>query len=168
MLSIKTISESASAERLAEQVREDHTKYCEDQEENAIKKLRLKGLYFSRGNANQVPEQSISVETVDLDGAAFWLQLRSNDEIRDPLGYCIGCNLPITTAYKADCWIGCRNTGLRLYPAMSQSVPLKKLPDGSMWSLIKKTRGMFLTLVHPDHPQKLKAPSPKVQGILKH
>jgi hypothetical protein len=168
MLSIKTISESASAERLAEQVREDHVKYCEEQEENAIKKLRLKGLYFTRGDAADLPDQPISVQSVDLHGAVFWLQLRREDEARDPLGYCIGCKLPLKSPDKAVCWLGCRNTALRLFPSMSQSVPLKKLPDGSTWTLTRKSRGIFLTLTHPDYPEKLKAPSPKVVGILKH
>jgi len=168
MLSIKTVSASASAERLAQQVHEDHTKFCEEQEDNAIKKLRLKGLYFTRGDAADIPEQAISVQTVDLHGAVFWLQMRREDEVRDSLGYCIGCSLPISTSYKADCWLGCRHSTFRLFPSMSQSVPLKKLPDGSNWTLTKKARGTFLTLVHPDHPEKLKAPSPKVIGILKH
>jgi hypothetical protein len=168
MLSIKTISESASAERLAQQVHEDHVKYCEEQEENAIKKLRLKGLYLSRGDAADLPDQPISVQSVDLHGAVFWLQLRREDEVRDPLGYCIGCKLPLRTPHKEICWLGCKNSVLRLFPTPGQTVPLTRLPDGSSWSLIKKPRGLFLTLVHPDYPEKLKAPSPKVQGILKH
>jgi len=86
MLSIKTVSASASAERLAEQVHQDHTKFCEEQEDNAIKKLREKGLYFTRGYASDVPDEPISVQTVDLHGAVFWLQLRREDEARDPLG----------------------------------------------------------------------------------
>jgi len=168
MLSIKTVSESASAERLAEQVREDHQQFFEEQEENAIKMLRLKDLYFTRGYAPDIPEQPISVQTVDLHGAVFWLQMRRDDEIRDSLGACLGCKLALNSAKKADCWLGCRNAGLRLYPALGQSVPLKVLPDGSIWTLVKKVKGIFLTLVHPDTPEKLKAASPKVIGILKH
>jgi hypothetical protein len=165
MLSIKTVSASASAERLAEQVHQDHTKFCEEQEDNAIKKLRAKGLYFTRGHASDVPDEPISVQTVDLHGAVFWLQMRREDEVRDAKGYCIGCNLPLTTSYKADCWLACRNSGFKLYP--SKPVPLKTLSDGSTWTLTKKAKGCFLSLVHPDHPEKLKAPSPKVIGILK-
>ena len=168
MLSIKTISESASAERLAQQVHEDHVKYCEEQEDNAIKKLRLKGLYLTRGDAADLPDQPISVQSVDLHGAIFWLQLRREDELRNPLGYCLGCTLPLKHSTRADCWLGCRNAALRLYPSMNESVPLKVLPDRSAWTLIKKPRGIFLSLIHPDYPEKLKAPSPKVVGILKH
>ena len=167
MLSIKTVSASASAERLAQQVHEDHTKVAEDQEENAIKKLRLKGLYFTRGDAADVSDQAISVQTVDLHGAVFWLQMRREDEVRDAHGRCLGCNLPVSTSYKADCWLGCRHSALRLFPSMSQSVPLTTLSDGSIWTLTKKSRGTSLSLVHPDYPEKLKAPSPKVIGILK-
>lgn len=167
MLSIKTVSASASAERLAQQVHEDHTKFCEEQEENAIKKLRQQGLYFTRGDAADVPQEPISVQTVDLHGAVFWLQMRREDEIRDANGRCLGCNLPISTSYKGDCWLGCRHSAIRLFPSMSQSVPLATLPDRSIWTLTKKARGTFLTLAHPDHPEKLKAPSPKVIGILK-
>jgi hypothetical protein len=168
MLSIKTVSASASAERLAQQVHEDHAKFAEEQEENAIKKLRQKGLYFTRGDAADVPDQAISIQTVDLHGAVFWLQMRRDDEVRDAHGHCIGCNLPLRTSYKADCWMACRNSTLRLFPSMGQSVPLATLPDGGTWTLTKKSRGHFLTLVHPDYPEKLKAPSPKVVGILKY
>lgn len=168
MLSIKTVSASASAERLAQQVHEDHTKFCEEQEENAIKKLRQQGLYFTRGDAADLPEEPISVQTVDLHGAVFWLQMRREDEVRDSLGYCVSCKLPLRSPHTADCWLGCRNTALRLFPSMSQSIPLKRLPNGSTWTLIKKAKGLVLTLVHPDYPEKLKAPSPKVIGILKH
>jgi hypothetical protein len=168
MLSIKTVSESASAERLAQQVHEDHTKFFEEQEDFAIKHLRQKGLYFTRGDAADVPEQSISVQTADKHGAVFWLHLRREDEVRDAQGQCIGCGLPLKSSVKADCWLACRNYTLRLFPSLGQSVPLAKLPDGSTWTLTKKSRGLFLTLVHPDYPEKLKAPSPKVTGILKH
>lgn len=168
MLSIKTVSPSASAERLAEQVKQEDQKFFEEQEENAINKLKLKGLYFTRGDAIDVPEDPISVQSVDLHGAVFWITIRRQDEIRDSLGYCIGCRLPLRTEHTADCWLGCRNSALRLFPFMSQSVPLKKLPDGTIWTLTKKVKGIFLTLVHPDYPEKLKAPSPKVIGILKH
>jgi hypothetical protein len=114
-----------------------------------------------------VSDSSISVQSTDQHGAIFWLQLRREDELRDKHGYCIGCNLPPTTSYRTDCWLGCRNTTLRLCPALGQSVPLKRVADGSTWTLTKKPRGNFLTLVHPDYPEKLKAPSPKVTGILK-
>lgn len=168
MLSIKTISESASAERLAQQVHEDHTKFFEEQEEFAIKNLRQKGLYFTRGDAADIPEEAISVQTADKHGAVFWLQMRRNDEVRGAHGRCIGCNLPLMTSYKADCWLTCRNSTLRLFPSVGQSVPLAKLPDASTWTLIKKPKGIFLSLIHPAYPEKLKAPSPKVIGILKH
>jgi len=168
MLSIKTVSESASAERLAEQVKEDHAKFFEEQEDFAIKKLREKGLYFSRGDAIEVPEDAISLQTADQHGAVFWLHLRRSDEVRDALGYCVGCGLTLNTSNRADCWIGCRNTAFRKHPSMGQSVPLKVLSDRSIWTLTKKVKGVFLTLVNPDYPEKLKAPSPKVVGILKH
>lgn len=167
MLSIKTISESASAERLAQQVHEDHTKFFEEQEDFAIKALRQRGLYFTRGDAADLPEQPISVQTADKHGAVFWLQMRRDDEVRDAQGHCIGCKLPLKSPYKADCWMACRNSTLRLFPSIGQTVPLKTLPDASTWTLSKKSRGIVLTLVHPDHPEKLKAPSPKVIGILK-
>jgi hypothetical protein len=168
MLSIKTVSASASAERLAQQVHEDHTKFCEEQEENAIKKLRQQGLYFTRGDAADLSDEPIFVQSVDLHGAVFWLQMRREDEVRDKQGYCLSCKLPLSTAYRADCWLGCRNTAFRLFPSMSQSLPLKELSDGSRWTLTKKAKGIFLTLTHPDHPEKLKAPSPKIIGIMKH
>lgn len=168
MLSIKTVSESASAERLAQQVQEDHAKFFEEQEDFAIKHLVQKGLYFTRGDSIDIPDQPISVQTADLHGAVFWLQLRCDDEVRDSLGQCLGCKLPLSSSYKADCWLGCRNTALRLYPSIGQPVPLKKLPDGRIWALQKKVKGTFLTIIHPDYPEKLKAPSPKVIGILKH
>jgi hypothetical protein len=167
MLSIKTVSASASAERLAQQVHEDHAKFFEQQEEFAMKYLRQKGLSFTRGDAIDLPEQAISVQTTDLHGAVFWLNLRSEDELRDALGHCIGCKLSLNSSHKAECWLGCRNTAHRLYPSLGQSVPLKLLADGSTWTLTKKLRGNFLSLIHPDYPEKLKAPSPKVIGILK-
>jgi hypothetical protein len=167
MLSIKTVSASASAERLAQQVVEDHVKFFEEQEAHAVKKLRNAGLYLTRGDAIDVPDPSISVQTTDQHGAVFWLQLRREDELRDEHGYCIGCKLPLITSYSADCWLGCRHTTLRPNLAIGQSVTLKRLDDGRIWTLTKKQRGNFLTLVHPDNPEKLKAPSPKVTGILK-
>jgi len=168
MLSIKTVSPSASAERLAQQVHEDHIRFCEEQEEFAIKNLRQKGLYLTRSGSMGGFEEAISVEAADKGGGILWLHLRQGDELRDSLGYCIGCGLPLSSSTKADCWLACRNMSLRLFPLMSQSVPLKKRSDGSTWTLTKKSRGLFLTLVHADYPEKLKAPSPKVQGILKH
>jgi len=167
MLSIKTVSPSASAERLAQQVQEDHTQFFEEQEDFAIKQLRQNGLRLIRGDSADLSDQNILIQTADQYGAVFWLQLRRDDEVRDALGYCLGCGLTLNASKKADCWLGCRNAAFRLYPSTGQSVPLKILPDRSVWTLVKKIKGLFLSLIHPDDPQKLKPASPKVIGILK-
>jgi hypothetical protein len=166
MLSIKPISESASAERLAEQVREDHAKFFEQQEEFAINLMRQNGLTLVRGDTAEVA--SIYIKTIDMDGGCFRLQLRSGDELRDSSGLCIGCNLPLTSSTKANCYLGCRNTAVRLYPDQYQSVSLLEVAKDKSWALTNTPKGMFLSLLDPESPpEKLKNPSPKVIGILK-
>ena len=169
MLSIKTVSASASAERLAEQVQQENNKFFEEQEEFAIKTLREKGLYLTRGLAHGPPEQPISVQTVDPQGGKLWLQMNDGDELRGVSGACIGCGLSVGSSRKLACYMGCRNAEPRMYPAEGHSVPLKALRDGSVWTLSKLPRkGIFLYLVPAGSPpEKLKAPSPKVIGILK-
>jgi hypothetical protein len=169
MLSIKTVSASASAERLAEQVKEDHQKFCQEQDEFAVKALRQNGLYLTRGDSEEPCTDGIYIKTVDMGGGFFRLQLKLEDEVRDPSGLCLGCKLPISSTKKSDCYLGCRNTATRISPQANQSVPLSRLADGKTWTLTKTSRGIFLALIDPDSPpEKLKAPSPKVRGILKH
>jgi len=169
MLSIKTISASASAERLAEQVQQEHNQFFEQQEEFAIKKLREKGLYLTRGQAHGPPDQPISVETVDAQGGKLWLQMNDGDELRGASGGCIGCGLAVGSLRKAACYMGCRNAHTRLYPVEGHSVPMKALRDGGVWKLYMLPRkGICLCLVAAGSPpEKLKSPSPRVVGILK-
>ena len=169
MLTIKTVSASASAERLAEQVQQEHTKFFEEQEEFVIKTLREKGLYLTRGQAHGPPDQPISIETLDAQGGKVWLQMNGGDELRGASGACIGCGLTVGSSRKAACYMGCRNAQPRLYPPEGHSVPMKALRDGSIWKLSKLPRkGICLYLVAAGSPpEKLKAPSPRVVGILK-
>ena len=168
MLSIKTISESASAQRLADQVQAEHTKFFEEQEDFAIKALRQRGLYLTRGEAPEILEDSISIEATDQEGGTLWLQMKRDDEVRGAEGTCIGCGLTIGSSTKAPCYMGCRNTSQRLYLSEGKLIVLKMLLDGSIWTLSKKPKGAFLCYSNPEGPpEKLKAPSPKVIGILK-
>ena len=168
MLSIKSVSESASAERLAQQVQEEHATFFEEQEAFAMKDLTQDGLVLIRGDAEEVAEGNICINTIDADGGCFRLPLRRDDEVRDRSGFCIGCRLPLISSKKANCYLGCRNTAARLYPAENQSVPLLHMLTGKTWVLTKTPRGNFLTLLDPeDPPKKLKPASPKVIGILK-
>ena len=168
MLSIKTVSESASAERLAQQVQEEHATFFEEQEIFAMKALTQDGLVLIRGDAEEVAPDKIYINTIDKDGGCFRLQLRRDDEVRDRSGFCIGCRLPLISSKKANCYLGCRNSATRLYPAENQSVPLLQLSKDKSWTLSKTSRGYFLTLLNPQGPpEKLKAVSPKVIGILK-
>ena len=169
MLSIKTVSESASAERLAEQVKEDHAKFFEEQEEFAMNLMRQNGVTLLRGDAEELAEGNIYINTIDVDGGCFRLQLRKDDELRDTSGLCISCKLPLMSSTNADCYLGCRNTAVRLYLAEHESRSLLEISKGTSWVLSKTPRGTFLSLLGPESPpQKLKDPSPKVIGILKH
>ena len=169
MLFINTVSASASAERLAEQVQQEHNQFFEEQEEFAIKTLREKGLYLTRGQAHGPPDQPISIETLDAQGGNLWLQMNHGDELRGASGACIGCGLSVGSSRKAACYMGCRNAHTRLYPPEGHSVPMKALRDGSVWKLYNLPRkGICLCLVNAGSPpEKLKAPSPRVVGILK-
>jgi len=122
MLSIKTVSESASAERLAEQVLELNAEFFEEQEDHALRTLRTKGIYIFPGD----PEAPVSlyIQATDTGGADFWLPLREGDEVRDAAGLCLSCRLPVNSKRRAACFLHCRNASERLYPTETKPVTL--------------------------------------------
>jgi hypothetical protein len=122
MLSIKAVSESASAERLAEQVLQFNAEFFEEQEEQAMRGLRVRGIYIFPGD----PDAPISlhIQAMDAGGAALWLPLREGDEVRDAAGLCLSCRLPVGSKRRAACFLHCRNASERLYPIETKPVPL--------------------------------------------
>jgi hypothetical protein len=122
MLSIKTVSESASAERLAEQVLQFNTEFFEEEEEHAMRGLRNRGIYIFPGD----PEAPVSlhIQARDTGGAVFWLPLREGDEVRDAAGLCLSCRLPVNSKRRAPCFLHCRNASQRLYPTETKPVTL--------------------------------------------
>ena len=177
MLSIKTVSESASAERLAAQVQEDTQKFFEQQEAYAIKALTKNGLYLFRSESAEIPAQTIHIQSSDTEGAPVWLKMKRDDELRDAEGRCLGCGLTIGSSRIEPCYLGCSKASSRIYPIVGQPVLLKQLsgrrcllkdlPDRS-WILSKTPKGIFLYLLEEGTTEKLKPVSPKVIGILKH
>jgi hypothetical protein len=126
MLSIKTVSESASAERLAEQVQAETEEFFEQQKEKALKRLREQGLYLFPSGSEVNRTNSIYIELQDDQGGKFWVPLKQGDEIRDSIGRCISCGSSIGSKRRTACYMGCRNTETRLYPFEGQPVTLAK------------------------------------------
>jgi hypothetical protein len=122
MLSIKPVTESASAERLAQQVLELNAEFFEEQEAHAMRGLRNKGIYIFPGD----PEARIRlyVQATDAGGATFWLPIREGDEVRDAAGLCLSCRLPVGSKRRAPCFLHCRNASERLYPTETKPVTL--------------------------------------------
>jgi hypothetical protein len=167
MLSIKTVSESASAERLAAQVQQDTQRFFEEQETYATKALVKDGLYLFRSESAEIPAQSIRIQSSDAEGATVWLQMKRDDELRDAEGLCLGCGLTVGSSRVEPCYLGCSKASSRIYPAEGSPVLLKLLP-GRTWMLSKTSKGIFLSLIRQGQSPKLKPTSPKVIGILKH
>jgi hypothetical protein len=136
MLSIKAVSESASAERLAQQVLELNAEFFEEQEDHALRTLRHRGIYIFPGD----PEAPISlyVQTTDTGGADFWLSVREGDEVRDAAGLCLSCRLPVNSKRRAPCYLHCRNASEHLYPTETKPVIL------SQWILARDGKRITL------------------------
>jgi hypothetical protein len=167
MLSIKTVSVSASAERLAAQVQEDTQRFFEEQETYAIKALIKDGLYLFRSESAEIPAQTIRIQSSDAEGARVWLQMKRDDELRDAEGLCLGCGLTVGSSRIEPCYLGCSKASSHIYPVEGNPVILKVLP-GRTWMLSKTPKGIFLSLIKQGESQKLKPASPKVIGILRH
>jgi hypothetical protein len=167
MLSIKTVSESASAERLAAQVKEDTQRFFEEQEAYATKALIRHGLYLFRGESPEILPHSVRIQSSDAAEGIVWLQMKRDDELRDAEGLCLGCGLTIGSSRVEPCYLGCSKASSRIYPVEGSPVLLKLLP-GRTWMLSKTSKGIFLSLIRQGESQKLKPTSPKVIGILKH
>ncbi len=122
MLSIKPVSESASAERLAEQVLKLNAEFFEEQEEQAVRGLRNKGIYIFPGDPEA--RTSLYIQATDTGGATFWLPLREGDEVRDAAGLCLSCRLAVNSKRRAPCYLHCRNASEHLYPTETKPVTL--------------------------------------------
>ena len=167
MLSIKTVSESASVERLAEQVQEETDQFFEDQKDKALKRLREQGLYFFPSGSEVNRTNSIYIELRDEQGGKFWVPLKQGDEMRDSVGRCISCGLTIGSKRRSSCYMDCRNTEYRLYPLDGQPVTLAA-KSNTKW-VLKREPNRF-TLSHegePPPPLPEVAPRSTLQSILK-
>jgi len=165
MLSIKTVSPSASAERLAEQVSAEMKKFFEEEQEQAIKRLREQGLYLFPSGSEIA--NNIYIEARDNQGAKFWIPMKESDELRDPVGRCISCGLTIGSKRGSACYMGCRNTNKRLYPLEGQPIILATLIGSDRKWVLTRERYRFTLTQQDGIPEKPKASSPKVKGILK-
>jgi hypothetical protein len=168
MLSIKTLSGSASAERLAEQVQEETERFFEEQKENALKRLREQGLYFFPSGSEINRTNCIYIELYDEQGGKFWIPLKLGDEIRDSVGRCISCGLTIGSKQRSSCYMDCRNTDYRIYPLDGQPVTLATKSD-KKWVLKREPNRFTLSQNHerPLQPVPRVAPRSTLQSILK-
>lgn len=142
MLSIKTVSENASAERLADQVQKETAAFFEQQKDKALKRLRERGLYFFPGDARS-DANYIYIELQDEEGAKFLSPMKNGDELRDSVGRCISCGSTIGSKQRISCYMGCRNTENRLYPLDGQPVRMAVNSDNK-WILKKEPTRFIL------------------------
>lgn len=143
MLSIKTVSENASAERLAEQVQKETAAFFEEQKDQALKRLREQGLYFFPGDALS-DSNYIYIELQDEEGGKFLTPMKQGDELRDSVGRCISCGSTIGSKQRVSCYMGCRNTENRLYPLDGQPVMMGVNSD-KKWILKKEPTRFILS-----------------------
>jgi hypothetical protein len=165
MLSIKRVSESASAERLAEQVQAETEEFFEQQKEKALKRLREQGLYLFPSGSEVNRTNSIYIELQDDQGGKFWVPLKQGDEIRDSVGRCISCGSSIGSKRRSSCYMDCRNTEYRLYPLDGQPVTLSINSD-KRW-LLKKEPNRLTLAQEEQQPLPEVTPRSTLQSILK-
>lgn len=142
MLSIKSVSENASAERLAEQVQKETAAFFKEQKDQALKRLREQGLYFFPGESSD--SNYIYIELHDEEGGKFLTPMKQGDELRDSVGRCISCGSSIGSKQRVSCYMGCRNAENRLYPLDGQPVRMAVNSD-KKWILTKESTRFILS-----------------------
>lgn len=164
MLSIKTVSERASAERLAEQVQQETAQFFEQQKEKALKRLRQQGLYYFP-SGSQAFRSNIYIELHDDEGGTFWAPLKEGDEVRDSIGRCISCGQTMGSTQRTSCYMDCRNTDYRLYPLDGQPVTLA-VKSEKKWLLKREPNRITLSQEEQKPPPEV-TPRRTLQSILK-
>ena len=137
MFSLTIHSPHTSAERMAQDVKQETDAFFACQATNAITRLRERGLDVSTPTTG-IGATPTYVECTDDGGAKMLLRVEA---VRTLSGNCIGC---IGTT---DCYLGCaHSTSVRAVPE-NKTVTLFRLPCGSQWQLRNGFRSRIVSFI---------------------